>query len=87
MSDFFRVPLVDLSTATIRELARQAHIAENTDDDVLLMNAQAELESRETVYNGLSGTYRGHDRHDLFMEHYRDLWATEFNPNKKGKKR
>ena len=34
MSDFFRVPLVDLSTATIRELARQAHIAENTDDDV-----------------------------------------------------
>jgi hypothetical protein len=82
VSDFFRIPLVDLSAATVRELARQCHIAENTDDDVLLMNVQSEVESREKWHETPSSgeRYRGSEVHNLFMDHYRELWSTEFKP-------
>lgn len=84
MSDFFRVERIDLTTLTVRELARQAHIAER-DDDVLLMNVQAEVESREVWHEmPTSGErYRGSAIHNAFMEHYRDLWKTEFAPTKR----
>ncbi|MGK3947013.1 hypothetical protein ABK046_52675, partial [Streptomyces caeruleatus] len=76
---------IDLTAATVRELARQCHIAERDDDDVLLMNVQSEVESREVWHTmPTSGErYRGSVVWNAFMEHYRDLWTTEFAPKKR----
>ncbi len=84
MSDLFRIPAIDLTTMTVRELARQCHIAEGSDDDILMMNVYTEGDRRERVtVSELTGlSYKHHDVHDLFMDHYRDLWRTEFNPNR-----
>lgn len=79
MSEFFRVhaPL-EFSGLTLRELARRCHVAENTGNDVLLMQVQDELKRRESTYERVV---------DVFMEFYRELWRTEFAPKSRHRKR
>lgn len=56
----------DFARLTTRELARLCHRAEDAGDDVLLCEVQDEVTRR-----GVTG---------VFMEHYWDLWRTEFRP-------
>jgi len=70
VSDFFRVQKIHgLEEMSMRELARQCHIAENTGDDILLMNVQDELIRREKATGKKFYAIEGD-----FMVEYRDLW-------------
>lgn len=71
MSDFFRIPKLPLESLSIRELAHMCHRAENTDDDILLMNVQAELERREKEC-GVVGKF--YSIEGEFMVEYRAVW-------------
>ena len=72
MSEFFRIHAPpEFSGLTLRDLARRCHVAENTDDDVLLIQVQDELKRREQTYERAV---------DVFIEFYRELWQTEFAP-------
>ncbi len=62
MSDFFRIRApVEFARKTLRALATLAHEAEDTGDDVLLLECWSELERRGSPMS-------------IFMEFYRDLW-------------
>jgi hypothetical protein len=59
-------PRQEVAGATLKELARLCHEAEDTADDLLLVEVSAEVEVRE---HKLPGATR------IFMEWYRLLWA------------
>jgi|GEM_PF-5273164 len=73
MSEYYRITAPpEFASLTLRDLARKCHVAENTADDVLLLEVQNELLRRGRVLN--------RDLTGVFMEFYRDLWTTEFRP-------
>ena len=66
MSEFFRIHATpDHSRKTLRELAVLVHEAEESADDVSLLECWDELERRGGNRNATMG---------LFMEFYRDEW-------------
>jgi hypothetical protein len=68
MSDFFRIHApAEFSAKTIRQLASLVHDAEDSVDDVLLLQCWDELERRGTPMS-------------VFMEFYRDLWRERMTP-------
>lgn len=58
---------------TTRELARRCHQAENSGDDVELCAVHDGATRRQATLRGVLG---------VFMDHYWDLWRTEFKPRK-----
>jgi len=64
MSDFFRIPVnPDLFRRTTQDLAALVHEAEDTDDDILSMQIQSELERRARDLPNIAWM-------DLFRENY-----------------
>jgi hypothetical protein len=67
LSDFFRIRApAEFIAKTTRELAELSHQAEETDDDVLLLQVADEIERRK-VTTPMTAV--------LFREHYMDLMA------------
>lgn len=65
MSDFFRITVPsEIASAGISTLARLTHEAEETDDDVLLMQVQGALQSRSDAEKS------------IFREVYLYQWKT-----------
>jgi len=67
MKEFFAVRAPgEFIALTTRDLARLAHKAEDTGDDVLLLQVADEVDRRERAYPQLGVT-------NLFREHFIDL--------------
>lgn len=73
MSDLFRVAIpCELTEMTLAGLALLCHRAEDTNDDVLLVQVMGEVERRDALVppRGVTG-YRLRLATDEFMRHYR----------------
>lgn len=78
MSDILRITAgPKVRAATFRTLAELAHQAEETDDDVLLLEVADEVERRERSFPGYTR---------LFRETYLEIWPAR-RESKKGKKK
>lgn len=73
MSDFFRVQIPPyIQEASFALLAMLCHQAEDTDDDVLLMEVMGEVERRDAMVPPVGITqYRPKTATDEFMKCYR----------------
>ena len=74
MNDFFRIQIPpEIAAAGPTTLARLTHEAEETDDDILLMQVQGALQSRDEV------------EQDIYRESYFHQWKQRMDARKAGK--